>query len=607
MAIIFISPLGQRLEREFGLGALYATRGTLEAPGEALVIGLDRASVGWLQRNIRDIDVIAPPLAKCLTSRAKEEISEARNVNHIPRGLHACLIRDVLARQPRLIIFDISFNVEKPEDAVLGQAIRDAGNVILLEKITRRDPETRPSTSALAVRLRPVAILRVAALGTVGFEVNGTGGDVTTGYVRRFAEFPDLQVMPAAAWTRYVRSDRPAGRAGAGVQDIWLYGPPGTIPTWSIRDIFDPRSGHQLPNPLKDIVVFVGASDPARGTSDDHFKIPTISGGHNLMSGVELAATAFLNLLHGETLSSLSILAGAALLFSYAFASGAAALLLTSSRGLIFIIGLAVAYATASAIIFAEGRIWLPVVTPVILTAPVAVLLALETRYRFARTLVARLAPRQFARTMLDDPTADRDAAQIEQATIMFTDIVGSTSLAERMGEFDFTELMTDYYNSATAVIDANDGMIIDYRGDGILAIFTESIAGRNHAARACLAALAICSRNARGSAENAPADGKRLELRIGLNSGAVVVGRIGAHDRFNFNALGDSVNVASRLEQLGKTIDRDGRDVILVSEATRENSALSGDYFEPLGNVRLRGREAETPIYRLQEPPKLR
>jgi len=607
MAIIFVSPLGQRLEREFGLGALYALRGTLEAPGEALVIGLDRASVGWLQRNIRDIDDIAPPLAKCLTSRAKEEISEARNVNHIPRGLHACLLRDVLARQPRLIIFDISFNVEKPEDAVFGRAIRDAGNVILLEKISRGLPQTRSGTSALVHRLRPVALLREAALGTVGFQVNGSGSDVTTGYVRRFAEFPDLEVMPAAAWVRYARSDRPAGRVNAGVQEVWLYGPPGTIPTWSIRDIFDRKSGRQLPDTLRDIVVFVGASDPVLGTRDDHFKIPTIGGGHDLMGGVELAATAFLNLLHGEMLSSLSILAGAALMFSYAFASGAAALLLTSSRGLIFTIGLAVAYATLSAVIFAEGLIWLPVVTPLILTAPVAVLLALETRHRFARTLVARLAPRQFARIMLDDPAADGDAAQIEQATTMFTDIVGSMALAERMGELDFTELMTDYYNSGTAVIDANDGMIIDYRGDGIVAIFTESIAGRNHAARACLAALAICSRSARGSAENAPIHGERLELRIGLNSGTVAVGRIGTHDRFNFNALGDSVNVAARLEQLGKTIDRNGRDVILVSEATRENSALSDDYFEPLGNVRLRGREAETPIYRLQEPHKLR
>ncbi len=102
MAIVFMSPLGQRLEREFGLGALYAIRGALEAPGEALVIGLDRASVGWLQRNIRGIDDNAPLLAKCLTSRAKEEISEARNVNHIPRGLHTCLLRDVLARHAEI-------------------------------------------------------------------------------------------------------------------------------------------------------------------------------------------------------------------------------------------------------------------------------------------------------------------------------------------------------------------------------------------------------------------------------------------------------------------------------------------------------------------------
>ena len=188
----------------------------------------------------------------------------------------------------------------------------------------------------------------------------------------------------------------------------------------------------------------------------------------------------------------------------------------------------------------------------------------------------------------------------------MFTDLVGSTSIAERMPELDFTELMARYYDSATAAIDAYDGMIVDFRGDGILAIFTESIAGRNHAAQACLAALAICSQNNLGSAENAPTDGERLEMRIGLNSGTVAAGRIGARQRFNYNALGDSVNIAARLEQLGKTIDRGGRDVIVVSEATREGAALSDDYFEPLGTVRLRGREVETPIYRLQEPREL-
>ena len=238
MAATFLSPLGQRLERDFGLGALYALRGTLEAPGEALVIGLDRASVGWLQRNIRDIDNIAPTLAKCLTPRAKEQIAEARNVNHIPRGLHACLLREILPRSPRQIVFDINFNAEKPEDAVLGRAIRDAGNVILLEKISRATPGVRDRTSALAVRLRPAKVFREAALGTVGFQVDGTGSDVTTGYVRRFAEYPGLQAMPTAAWLSYVRSDLPIGRVAAGVQKFWLYGPPGTIPTWSIRDFF---------------------------------------------------------------------------------------------------------------------------------------------------------------------------------------------------------------------------------------------------------------------------------------------------------------------------------------------------------------------------------
>jgi adenylate cyclase len=600
---MLLSPFGQRLEREFGLGALYAFRGTLDAPGEALVIGLDRGSVGWLQRNIRNLHQTSPMLAGCLTEHSKERISEARNVNHLPRGLYACLLDEVAKRQPRLIIIDVNFNVKKQEDELLAAALRGASNVILLEKVSRGVPGAQRGPNEVTVRLRPAEILREAALGTVGFHVDGSGSEVTTGYLRRFNEFPDLAVMPADAWSRYVRTGLLAGPEASRYQAIWLYGPPGTVRTISLRESIDPASVRQLPDTLKDTVVFIGASDAEHGTSDDHFKIPAIGGGNKLISGVELAATGFLNLLHDEALSTPSHFAGAALVFVYAFASGAAALLFTNSRGLLLISGLAAAYAVTSATAFATGQIWLPVVVPGILATPLAAFLALERRYRFARTLVARLAPRQFAQTMLDDPTADRHGARIEQATIMFTDLVGSTSIAERMPELEFTELMARYYDSATAVIDAHNGMIIDYRGDGILAVFTESIAGPKHAAQACLAALAICSRNAFDDAQSASNDSEPLTLRIGLNSGTIAAGRIGARDRFNYNALGDSVNIAARLEQLGKTIERGGRDVIIASEATRENSALSDDYFESLGAVRLRGREAETPVFRLREP----
>ncbi len=77
----------------------------------------------------------------------------------------------------------------------------------------------------------------------------------------------------------------------------------------------------------------------------------------------------------------------------------------------------------------------------------------------------------------------------------------------------------------------------------------------------------------------------------------------MGARDRFNYNALGDSVNVAARLEQLGKEFAGADRAIIIVSEATREGAGLTDDHFERLGDVRLRGRQSRTAVYRLREP----
>lgn len=599
----FSTPLGQRLEREFGLGVLYALRGTIEAPGEALIVGLDRASISWLQRDIYDLGDVAPSLDQCLASRAREAMAQARNVNHVPRGLHACLLRDISVKRPRLIVFDINFNVEKPEDAVLGEAIREAGNVVLLEKIIRAMPKSDPGKSAMTVRLRPVEVLRDGAIGTVGFQVDGSGTDVTTGYVRRFTEFPDLQVLPSAAWAQYTGNKYPAIRGGDNIQRIWLYGPPGTIPTFSLRDIFDRRSTGKVPDDLKETVVFVGASDLAHGTPDDHFKVPVIGSGANLMSGVEIAASAFLNLLHQQTLSSLSPFSRTMLVFGYAFVLALAGVSSTGIRGLLLIVVVAAAYAIASAMLFVEGRIWMPIVVPVVLATPLAVLLALERRYRFARSLVLRLAPRHFAEVLLDDPTSQHPAVHEEISTVMVVDVARSVSIAEPLSAKDFAGLMARFFDNATAAVDRYRGEVVKYSGDGFLAVFTESFAGKDHVALACHAALAICSRNAQDNAEYAWRHGAQLYLRFGLNTGPVAAGMIGTTGRFSIDVLGDTVNVAARLEQLGKEVERDGRDVILVSEAVRQSATLSDDHFESLGEKTLRGRSARTLAYRLQDP----
>ena len=89
------------------------------------------------------------------------------------------------------------------------------------------------------------------------------------------------------------------------------------------------------------------------------------------------------------------------------------------------------------------------------------------------------------------------------------------------------------------------------------------------------------------------------LRLRVGINTGVTTIGDIGARHRFNFKALGDVVNVAARLERLGKEIGPEGRHVVLLSGATRQDSGLPDSAVESLGERQLRGRETPVSVFR--------
>jgi class 3 adenylate cyclase/CHASE2 domain-containing sensor protein len=589
-AVLSLFPFAQRLEREIGLGLLYAARGELKAPEGALVVGLDRASVGWLQRNIEALGRDWNNLGGCLSAYAREELARARNVNQVPRAVHACLIRRLIERKPRLIVFDINFNVETPDDALLAETVRRAGNVLLLERIEQEGVMRRLGLSD------PLA---GAALGTVFFQTDGAPGRVVTGYPTRNRFFPEIPAMPVEAWRRHTGEPAP-GHGGPAVRLIWLYGPAGTIPTVPIRRVLEGDAAG-LPADLSRFTVFVGASDAGDRSAYDHFKVPLAFAQSDLMGGVELAATAFLNLLHGERLSSLPPPAPAGLVFCYAFAALFASQCLVGRRAIAGVLGMAGAYAAAAAVLFVAARLWIPVSFPLVVVTPVAVVSAFSARFAVARRVIERLTPRPFAKELLSGPEIDRRNTKVEDATIMFADMVGSTALAERLGEDAFRRAMNRYYSVATAAVEANDGMVVEYMGDGILALFTAGVAGPDHATKACRAARQISARPIQAPTISDRAEHLRFRLRFGIHSGPVVTGPTGAEHRYSYKALGDSVNVAARLEEHGKKLPQDAADIILISADTRRRTVLADDLLQPLGRTKLRGRSREVEVFRLE------
>lgn len=178
------------------------------------------------------------------------------------------------------------------------------------------------------------------------------------------------------------------------------------------------------------------------------------------------------------------------------------------------------------------------------------------------------------------------------EATVLFLDIEGFTTISERMPPEDVVGTLNDFYAAASAPIAARGGAVNQFLGDAIVATFNVPSACERHAAAAIEAALDIVAL----TSARTFGPGVRLAVRIGINTGPMVCGLLGTPDRLLYTVIGDEVNVAARLEALNK----DYGTRIIVSAATRDAAGAARFAFEPKGEVQVRGRSRPTPVYAL-------
>src|SRR5262249_7385733 len=136
-------------------------------------------------------------------------------------------------------------------------------------------------------------------------------------------------------------------------------------------------------------------------------------------------------------------------------------------------------------------------------------------------------------------------AAELKHVTVLFCDVVGSMTLAATLDPERLREVMHDLFNRSARVVQRYEGTVDKFTGDGLMAIFGAPVALEDHATRAAFAALEIHSATAQLADEVRKRDGIELHLRIGLNSGEVVAGDIGA----DYTAIGHAVGMAQRME----------------------------------------------------------
>jgi adenylate cyclase len=372
------------------------------------------------------------------------------------------------------------------------------------------------------------------------------------------------------------------------------------IPFWmvlcSIEKDKCPPSEHSYPaNYFRDKIVIVAASAigayELRPTPLDEFA-----------PGFVAHATAIDNLLHndGIHLAPRWFLPIAVVLL----AAGSATILVFiagSARGTLVAVLLAAAYTSATFTSFSHWHLWLPLAGPLV---ALALSFASSSVVRYATTgrelrrtrgtLDRYLAP-QLVEYVLDHLDDIEFGGEKRDLTILFSDVRNFTTLTEASDPLQLISQLNDYLNAMTDVIFRYHGVVDKFIGDGILAHWGAFNPGQNHAELAARAALEMFDRlaelNVRWKEKGLP----QLDIGVGINTGEVVFGNVGAGKKIEFTVIGDPVNLAARLESLNKEF----KTHIIISEFTL---ARLGEMAQvrSLGGVKVKGKTIETAIYEL-------
>jgi len=210
---------------------------------------------------------------------------------------------------------------------------------------------------------------------------------------------------------------------------------------------------------------------------------------------------------------------------------------------------------------------------------------------------LSRFVPRQVAAHVTRSEQAlQAGQGQVREATVLFVDLEGFTSVSERLSPQDLIDTLNQYFAAVAQPIEAEGGVINQFQGDAILATFNLPDTVPDHAACAVRSALRI----QRVLRSRMFGDGIRLRARIGINTGTVVGGLVGTHERLGYTVHGDEVNLAARLEQLNKEYATS----VLLSELTCRRAGFERFRFRRIGAATVRGRTRPAVLYTVDDAP---
>jgi len=408
-------------------------------------------------------------------------------------------------------------------------------------------------------------------------------------------------LQPADEKTRRILRSLIHVYGGGASKFLNFYGPPRTIrtiPYW--KALTPPGNGQGDPFPVEIAgkAVFVGSSESRQLAQKDGFNtIYTNENGVDL-SGVEIAATAFANLVEDMPVRPIPSYCNIAALFLWGVAVGILSFVFRPAFSIPAVVLLSFLYLGAAGYRFATGGMWYPVVIPLLFQGPI-VLLGASTWNYFAigreRKNFRRAFEYYLPVDVVDELSKDMSSLQVSKRIVngvcLATDAEEYTSLSESLEPAELAGFMNRYYEAVFDPVKRRGGMVSNVVGDSMMALWLSGREETTSLVNACEAALeiAFAMREFRRSQEKLA-----LPTRIGLHTGEIFIGNIGGAHHFEYRPVGDIVNTATRIEGVNKYLGTR----ILVSQAVC--SKISGFLTRDLGEFLLAGKFKPVHVHEL-------
>ena len=586
----------------------FKTRGPIEPNPNVVIVAIDEKSINQLGRW---------PWSRRLIAKFVDKLSDYK---------------------PRVVGFDVVFSERESQDADigLGKALGKSKNVILGyffrdDATEQPDAESRKQLKRSNIKLvklignPPSDVLkkfRSADLNLPEIGANATGFGFFNMLPDGDGIFRRSQILMSYDGEIYPSLDLESVRlflggnllltmASYGVDALSInktqiptdesgqflinfYGPAGTFKTYSAVDVI---SGKEA---LEDKIVMVGATEI--GIADLR---PTPF--NPVYPGVEIHASVAGNILDGRFLieNKLTRSLDIALVFVLPIVL---VLLLIRARGTfigftIFIL-FTLLYLLGNFLIFTRLNLIISTVYPALSIGFAYVFfegyrnLIIERKSRYLRKAFSSYVSPDVVDEILRDSDKLKLGGESKKVTLLFSDIRGFTSLSESIAPEMLVSVLNEYLSPMTQIVMEERGTLDKYIGDAVMAIFGAPLDVPDHATHACQAALSMLKKLGEINNEWRKRNFPSISIGIGINTGEAIVGNMGANIRFDYTAIGDSVNLASRLEGLNKFYGTE----IIVSKSTREglNSSETRFLIRELDLVQVKGKEEPIAIFEL-------